>query len=122
MPGTGTGAPSFAKRRVGDRFSPIMHHRANLPPPLSQSYAFHSCPECGRNGFAVGKNLTMDAFLKRARRFIREEEGPTSVEYATLLGLIAAGVLVALSAFGDRVYAIYLALHTALPTADAAGP
>ena len=60
----------------------------------------------------------MNAFLKRARRFIREEEGPTSVEYATLLGLIAAGVLVALSAFGDRVYTIYVSLRDAFDSVD----
>ena len=66
----------------------------------------------------MGKKLTMNAFLKRARRFIREEEGPTSVEYATLLGLIAAGVLVALSAFGDRVYTIYVSLRDAFDSVD----
>ncbi len=56
----------------------------------------------------------MDTFLKRARRFIREDAGPTAVEYATLLGIIAAGAIVSLSAFGDKVHVIYVQLRDAL--------
>jgi Flp pilus assembly pilin Flp len=56
----------------------------------------------------------MNTFLERTRRLIRGEEGPTATEYATLLGIIAAGVIFAMSNFGDKVYVIYVQLRNAL--------
>lgn len=61
----------------------------------------------------------MAAFLKRVRRLIYEEDGPTTVEYATLLGIIAAGVLIAMGGFGEKVHVIYVKLRAALSVADA---
>ena len=37
------------------------------------------------------------------RRFLREEDGPTSVEYAVMLSLILLGALVAIEGLGTRV-------------------
>jgi len=54
-------------------------------------------------------------------RLVREDDGPTSVEYATLLGIIAAGAIFAMSAFGDKVQEIYVQLRDALEIADAGG-
>jgi len=59
----------------------------------------------------------MAGIIKTIRRFIREEDGPTAVEYATLLGIIAAGALTALSNFGDKVHNLYQQLKAALDTA-----
>jgi Flp pilus assembly pilin Flp len=54
----------------------------------------------------------------RLGQFLRDESGPTTVEYAALVGVISAGALAALSGFGDGVYAIYAAIDGALSTAD----
>ncbi len=48
------------------------------------------------------------------RRFWSDEDGPSATEYAMLLAIIAGGTLVAMAAFGDKVYAIYVALSKAL--------
>ena len=40
-------------------------------------------------------------------QFLRSEDGPTAVEYAVLLAVIACGVLAAMGAFGDHMYAVY---------------
>ena len=60
----------------------------------------------------------MNKFLDIARTFIFEEDGPTAVEYATLLGIIAAGALVAMGGFGDKMNEIYVRLRAALSAAD----
>ena len=43
-------------------------------------------------------------------QFLRSEDGPTAVEYAVLLAVIACGVLVAMGAFGDHMDALYTSL------------
>lgn len=56
----------------------------------------------------------MSILKKAALRLWREEDGPSAVEYAVLVGIICGGALVALDDFGSRVQALYLALNTAL--------
>lgn len=56
----------------------------------------------------------MSDLKKAALRLWREEDGPTAVEYAVLVGIICGGALLALDDFGDRVLALYLAIDTAL--------
>lgn len=51
-------------------------------------------------------------------RFLRDEDGPTAVEYAVLLAIISGGALVALADFGDRVHEVYVRIRAALATAD----
>jgi pilus assembly protein Flp/PilA len=40
--------------------------------------------------------------MQALRRFLEEEDGPTAVEYAVMLGLILAGCLVAIDLLGGN--------------------
>ena len=42
--------------------------------------------------------------------------GPTTVEYAVMLGVIVFAAFATLSAFGDTVWGIYSAINDDLPT------
>ncbi len=66
-----------------------------------------------------GMDAEMSELNERFRQFVREEDGPTAVEYAALVGIIAAGAIVAMSNFGDQVEVIYTELKGAL---DGAAP
>lgn len=48
------------------------------------------------------------------RSFIHDESGPTSVEYATLLALIALVALAAVVAFGTRFNEMVTSLNDAM--------
>ena len=52
----------------------------------------------------------MTTFLGRLRPFSRSDDGPTATEYAVLLGVIALGVLGAMSLFGEHLNNIYVTL------------
>ena len=52
--------------------------------------------------------------LTRLRELAREDDGPTAVEYAAMLGIIVAGAIASLSQFGNGVHNIYLTLNSAL--------
>lgn len=56
----------------------------------------------------------MLSLQERIGRFVRSEDGPTATEYAVLLALIAVGVLITMSSFGDHMNGIYLAISTAV--------
>ncbi len=56
----------------------------------------------------------MGAPDRRFGQFLRGDDGPTATEYAVLLALIALTVLGAMSAFGDRMNAIYASVTTTL--------
>ena len=56
----------------------------------------------------------MNRLLHNAVEFLRSEDGPSAVEYATLLGLIAAVVIGAMTAFGAQVNALYVIIRGAL--------
>ena len=56
----------------------------------------------------------MNRMLHSIVEFLRSEDGPSTVEYATLLGLIAAAAIGALSAFGTQVNALYVIIRGAL--------
>ncbi len=45
--------------------------------------------------------------LSPLTRFLRSEDGPTAVEYAVMLGLILAGVIVAISSVGAGTGGMY---------------
>lgn len=44
----------------------------------------------------------------------RSDEGATAVEYALLVGLIAAGLVTTVGLLGDRIEAIFTAVRTAI--------
>lgn len=52
----------------------------------------------------------MNDLLRGIVRFIRSEDGPTTVEYAVLLAVIAIAALVALSQFGDHMNNLYVSI------------
>ena len=56
----------------------------------------------------------MNRMLHSMVEFLRSEDGPSAVEYATLLGLIAAAAIGALTAFGGQVDALYVLIRGAL--------
>ena len=57
----------------------------------------------------------MRALWSHTIRFLRAEDGPTATEYAVLIALICIGVIAVMSAFGDKVSTIYLALAGTMP-------
>lgn len=63
----------------------------------------------------------MEYVRRTISRLVWEDDGPTSVEYATLLGIIAAGAIFAMSAFGDKVQEIYVQLRDALDISGTGG-
>jgi Flp pilus assembly pilin Flp len=63
----------------------------------------------------------MDRIVKQFKRLMTEEDGPTATEYAVMLGIISAGVIGAMSTFGDGVHAIYLAIDDATDIAAVDG-
>lgn len=50
------------------------------------------------------------ALIHAIRSLLRDESGPTSVEYAVMLGLIAVAALVAVTAFGNAHNAMIASL------------
>lgn len=53
---------------------------------------------------------------KHAMKFLRDEEGLTTVEYAIAGGLVGAAVIAAFGFLGDEVARIITAIWTALST------
>ena len=54
--------------------------------------------------------------MKSVMRFIRDEEGLTTVEYAIAGGLVGAGVIGAFNLLGKEVFRVITAIMTALKT------
>jgi pilus assembly protein Flp/PilA len=57
----------------------------------------------------------MEKWLARAGRFLREEEGPTAVEYAVMLALIIVVCIASISLLGSNAEQVFsnVALNTA---------
>lgn len=52
----------------------------------------------------------MKAAWQTMQRFFRDEHGPTATEYAVLIAVICISVISAMSAFGQHMENLYLAL------------
>lgn len=52
------------------------------------------------------------------RRFIRDEEAATAIEYALIAGLIAAVLITVLTTLGVEIKGVFEAISTALPDVD----
>ncbi len=50
------------------------------------------------------------------RNFCREDDGPTSAEYAVMLAVIIVAAIVGLQTFGDGVRGLYVEISGALET------
>ena len=57
----------------------------------------------------------MKTLAKKARIFLRDQDGPTSVEYAVMLALIVAICFVVITSIGNKVKATFLNLEGSLP-------
>jgi pilus assembly protein Flp/PilA len=49
-----------------------------------------------------GRIMSMSSLIRKARRFVVAEDGPTAVEYAVMLALIVVVCLTAISAIGTN--------------------
>ncbi len=54
----------------------------------------------------------MEPALKRVRRFLAGEEGPTAVEYAVMLALIAVACVTIVSALGKTISAPFSTVNS----------
>ncbi len=62
----------------------------------------------------------MSSFVKRAKQFLKSEDGPTATEYAVMLALIIVACIGAITALGGSVETMFDGLGTtldAVPTA-----
>jgi pilus assembly protein Flp/PilA len=50
---------------------------------------------------------TMEKFLNATRRFAREEDGVTAIEYGLIAALIAVAIIVAVTAIGTELNVIF---------------
>lgn len=52
--------------------------------------------------------------LEMFKRFLRDEEGATAVEYGLIAALIAVAIITAVSGVGDALIALFESVTTAL--------
>ena len=58
----------------------------------------------------------MKALVKKARTFLRSEDGPTATEYAVMLALIIIVALAAITLLGTKVKTIFENVESGLPS------
>ncbi len=58
----------------------------------------------------------MKALVKKARNFLRSEDGPTATEYAVMLALIIIVALAAITLLGQKVQTIFSNVESGLPS------
>ena len=56
----------------------------------------------------------MNAFVSRAKDFLRSEDGPTATEYAVMLALIIVVSLVTITSLGTTVEGVFSNVDTKL--------
>jgi len=56
------------------------------------------------------------------KNFWNDEEGATAIEYGLIAGLIAVGLLVALTDIGDKLKVVFEKIGTALTASGTAAP
>jgi len=57
----------------------------------------------------------MKTHLRKIMAFINDEEGASAVEYGLLVGLIAVVIIVAVTALGEKLEALFTTVEAALP-------
>ena len=58
----------------------------------------------------------IERYIQRARRFLREDAGPSAVEYAVLLALIVVVAASAIRMVGSSVHGLWAYIDTAVQT------
>ena len=56
----------------------------------------------------------MQAFINRAKSFLKSEDGPTATEYAVMLALIIVVALTAIQTLGTSVSGIFTEVNTGI--------
>ncbi len=59
---------------------------------------------------------TLRSFLAAARRFGREDDGPSATEYAILLAVLVLVAVASMRGIGERMYNIYVEVDAVMPT------
>lgn len=59
----------------------------------------------------------MKSLMHEIRRFLRDEEGATAVEYGMMVALIAAVIVAVVAALGDKILAAFTTIDTELGAA-----
>ncbi len=75
-------------------------------------------PEVEVNFFLLLRSVTMKALVKKAKTFLRSEDGPTATEYAVMLALIIIVALAAITLLGNKVRTIFENVESRLPAAS----
>ena len=57
----------------------------------------------------------MKALVKKAKTFLRSEDGPTATEYAVMLALIIIVALAAITLLGTKVKTIFTNIESVIP-------
>lgn len=57
----------------------------------------------------------LESWLEKAVESLRGEKGATAVEYALIIGLIAVGIIAAVTGLRDKLIATFNAVVAALP-------
>jgi len=70
------------------------------------------------NAFASNKENLMSVLQKFLVDFLREDDGPTAVEYAVMLALIIVVCLTAISIIGQNANNTFLAVGSSLATSS----
>jgi len=63
----------------------------------------------------------MEKFLNASRRFLRDEEGVTAIEYGLIAALIAVAIIAAAAAVGDGLDATFSNIAACLGDDSAGG-
>jgi pilus assembly protein Flp/PilA len=58
----------------------------------------------------------MNSMIKRVHNFIKSEDGPTAVEYAVMVALIAVAIITVVGALGDNLNSTFEEVSEALPS------
>ena len=56
----------------------------------------------------------MQAFINRAKTFLKSEDGPTATEYAVMLALIIVVALTAIQTLGTSVQGVFTDVNTGI--------
>jgi len=56
----------------------------------------------------------MNAFLSRAKDFLKSEDGPTATEYAVMLALIIVVAIAAIGTLGGTVNEMFTSVETGI--------
>ena len=78
-------------------------------------------PASGCNGRAISKEFLMK-YVGYLKRFVRDEDGVTAIEYGLIAALIAVVIIGAVEAVGGGVSGVFNEVSTALGDALPAAP